>query len=1015
MPDVDHQNPVFVANNEEIDSAYPTSDYLSPPSSENLSNDIDLVEIKTSPLIIFDKNVEFSVAYTSVMSRQLKITCSYKDVFDHIQTFSESTLLTEHKNMIIHQIELPEDIVYYDYQNIERPTNFFVKNIEISVLAIANYNNDPYVVARDSLEISLPSPWHRKDRPTYCQSWLLHIQKRLKWKYIPKCSLLADTSLFSSILSFPGNEGGYVRKMKEFNWPGHILPHIKERFLNPSARFTLSFWAFFLKDCTAGLCMIVQHRNSTHFFSPLILLNNERKIHVQFQTVDGKGHAFTSIDLFPLKTWIHMVLTVDINIADLYIMYGTTLKHYHHVSQVSFNVNVTDGIWATGGYSGSNGFPGYLSDLKLYRNQVLPLHHIQKHMNIELNKLSYYNLEKTFHTCLLWRAVSSQYILRIPHWNSHCKLQGYWTATTKGKETCPMIKESLRKNVQPRMISYLKSIYNSNGKNATSLKLFAKMVYDAGIKEIMKTSLSKSMALRLLELSGCLGYVNGYFLSATMNAYGLGIKRDARKAVYYHLLSSQKNNALSQLALAYRYQLGVDDTPKDVDVMAGYLRQAAVTSKKTFEQENHKVHTQSEMIRLDQAHLFRDVRGSDSDLFKWLSQQAKMGSSDARTKIAEMFFYGKQGVDANRALAVEMYEQGAVLGDANAIYNLGVINLKGLDVEKNVTKAFEYFHRAADMNSSAAFNSLGYFEMLYNKNRSGAAFFWKKSADLGSLEGMNNYAFLLEGGLRTGDPPDKLGAFEMFKKAALKGQTNACIRVADYLMDGSVVPRDVGLASQYYRFVAEQLSDVGLFMRKAIDSYNSGNWYKSLVNHVQAAEAGIQLAGYNTALLLKEYQSEASMAINRSDPFYFYNMTAELGWSLSLIELGHHNWLKKNKRKASHYYARSVEKDSNPEALFNLGYIVEHGHPLDEKVKFQDTSFTTQVAGNSTIATMLYESCITTKTEGGEGYYPCQLALLKLKIKMFIQINQTVVYCSSAAMLVAFVSIVTMLKLSTEQ
>lgn len=36
-------------------------------------------------------------------------------------------------------------------------------------------------------------------------------------------------------------------------------------------------------------------------------------------------------------------------------------------------------------------------------------------------------------------------------------------------------------------------------------------------------------------------------------------------------------------------------------------------------------------------------------------------------------------------------------------------------------------------------------------------------------------------------------------------------------------------------------------------------------------------------------------------------------------------------------------------------------------------------------------SCITTKTEGGEGYYPCQLALLKLKIKMFIQINQTVI------------------------
>lgn len=50
------------------------------------------------------------------------------------------------------------------------------------------------------------------------------------------------------------------------------------------------------------------------------------------------------------------------------------------------------------------------------------------------------------------------------------------------------------------------------------------------------------------------------------------------------------------------------------------------------------------MIRLDQAHLFRDVRGSDSDLFKWLSQQAKMGSSDARvgsltrTMVAILFY-----------------------------------------------------------------------------------------------------------------------------------------------------------------------------------------------------------------------------------------------------------------------------------------------------------------------------------------------------------------------------------------
>lgn len=46
--------------------------------------------------------------------------------------------------------------------------------------------------------------------------------------------------------------------------------------------------------------------------------------------------------------------------------------------------------------------------------------------------------------------------------------------------------------------------------------------------------------------------------------------------------------------------------------------------------------TQSEMVRLDQAHFFRGTRGSDSDLFKWLWQEAKMGSIDASVGFFEV-------------------------------------------------------------------------------------------------------------------------------------------------------------------------------------------------------------------------------------------------------------------------------------------------------------------------------------------------------------------------------------------
>lgn len=48
--------------------------------------------------------------------------------------------------------------------------------------------------------------------------------------------------------------------------------------------------------------------------------------------------------------------------------------------------------------------------------------------------------------------------------------------------------------------------------------------------------------------------------------------------------------------------------------MAGYLRVAAVTAKGIIEREEQTVIAHTEMIRLDQAHLFRNQRGADSEV-----------------------------------------------------------------------------------------------------------------------------------------------------------------------------------------------------------------------------------------------------------------------------------------------------------------------------------------------------------------------------------------------------------------
>ena len=44
--------------------------------------------------------------------------------------------------------------------------------------------------------------------------------------------------------------------------------------------------------------------------------------------------------------------------------------------------------------------------------------------------------------------------------------------------------------------------------------------------------------------------------------------------------------------------------------------------------------------------------------------------------MAEILFHGQHGVDAQRNEAVHLYRAGALQGDANSMYNLGVLHLR---------------------------------------------------------------------------------------------------------------------------------------------------------------------------------------------------------------------------------------------------------------------------------------------------------------------------------------------------
>ena len=54
-----------------------------------------------------------------------------------------------------------------------------------------------------------------------------------------------------------------------------------------------------------------------------------------------------------------------------------------------------------------------------------------------------------------------------------------------------------------------------------------------------------------------------------------------------------------------------------------------------------------------------------------------------------------EGVDQDLTKGFELYEQSALLGNSNAMYNVGVFYEEGLGVPRNLNKAKEWFTKAS--------------------------------------------------------------------------------------------------------------------------------------------------------------------------------------------------------------------------------------------------------------------------------------------------------------------------------
>lgn len=147
----------------------------------------------------------------------------------------------------------------------------------------------------------------------------------------------------------------------------------------------------------------------------------------------------------------------------------------------------------------------------------------------------------------------------------------------------------------------------------------------------------------------------------------------------------------------------------------------------------------------------------------------------------------------------------AEAGDVDAQHDLGWIHHKGEGVPKDISKAIEWYQKAAVKGNVDAQNALGGIYLKdegLQKNAVKAAEWYEKAAAQGNVDAQVILGLLYLDG--EGVPKDETKAFEWFQKAAAKGDADAQFHLGHRYLKGEGIAKDVSKAFEWFQKAAAQ-------------------------------------------------------------------------------------------------------------------------------------------------------------------------------------------------------------------
>lgn len=315
-------------------------------------------------------------------------------------------------------------------------------------------------------------------------------------------------------------------------------------------------------------------------------------------------------------------------------------------------------------------------------------------------------------------------------------------------------------------------------------------------------------------------------------------------------------------------------------------------------------------------------------------------AAKAAAYLGRMYLRG-EGVDQNFGKALRWFKLGVSNGEAFSQYEMGLMYLHGYGVKKDAMIAADYFKAAAKQDWPAA------------------------QVQLGKL-------FLDQGDLST--------ALNYFEFGARHGHIEAIYHLAEINNNGVGRARSCGLATAYYKVVAEKAESLHSSWEEANLAYEDGELETALIAYMMAAEQGYEQAQANVAHLLDEQRSllpldgllpwtteRLPILKNAVLALIYWTRSARQANIDSTVKMGDYYLngygVPKDPEKAATCYTSAAEMQQSALAAWNMGWLHENGIGVEQDYH---------------LAMRYYIQALDTNRE---SYLPVTLSMYKLRLR----------------------------------